>query len=161
MNFVISHEQTSQSGTNPVILPPDLSDRGRRRRRPGSGASAGAAAAAHRARLPVPAAPRQPLAPGSGCAGAEHGREVRGPSSTSPDNQGWREAARSDGLRRGSRHGRLHLSRGAARVGPEVEAGRGGTARTSLGKCGGAASTATTWLPGLGVFFCIYCLLPK
>lgn len=27
MNFVISHEQTSQSGTNPVILLPDLSDR--------------------------------------------------------------------------------------------------------------------------------------
>lgn len=59
MNFVISHEQTSQSGTNPVILRPSLSGRGRCRRWPGSGASAGAAAAAHLpaaqgTRLPVP-----------------------------------------------------------------------------------------------------------
>lgn len=28
MNFVISPEQTSQSGTNPMILPPSRSDRG-------------------------------------------------------------------------------------------------------------------------------------
>lgn len=163
MNFVISHEQTSQSGTNPVILRPSLSGRGRRRRRPGSaeaqpgnGASAGATAAAHRRRAEGPAAgTRCPTAPPGTGVGVSRGTarpRIRGPSSTSPKNERWsREAERSDGL--GNRRGGLHLSWGVTRGGPEVEAGRGGTVRTSLGKGGGTASMAATWLPGGWVSF--------
>lgn len=96
MNFVISHEQTSQSGTNPVILLPNLSGRGRRRRRPGSveaqpgtRASAGATVDAHLLPRRGPGC-RYPLphgTPGTGV-GVSQGREVGGSSSASPDNEG-------------------------------------------------------------------------
>ena len=86
MNFVISHEQTSQSGTNPVILLPDLSDRERRRWRPGSAEAqprnfrrcGEAAAGTH--------CPMASLPPGSACSAAEHNDEVRELSYASSNN---------------------------------------------------------------------------
>lgn len=158
MNFVISHEQTSQSGTNPVILLPDLSDRGRRRWRPGSAEAqplprnlrrGGGAAAG-------PRCPAAPPPPGSACPAAEHGHQLRGLSYTSPDNQRWREAGGFDGL--GSSRGCLRLSCGVTSVGPR----RGDTARIAAERCGTQPASLRRgsrggWVSG----FCGHFSIPK
>lgn len=98
MNFVISHEQTSQSGTNPVILPPDLSDRGRRPGERWGRSRCRATSAALGERLLLPPA-LQHLCHRLGLSRPEHGHQLRGLSYASPNNSRCREDEAGEELR--------------------------------------------------------------